>query len=311
MNDLFRKIAQRASNLMGSAWAFIVATLSIVVWAVTGPLFHFSDTWQLVINTWTNLVTFLMVFLIQNSQSRDSKATLLKLDELIRSQAGARNALINLEGLSEAELERFDLSARKLGPRDLAAAVVQRAPGATTVGGTLIVAAATGIRFMATGGLGGVHGLGTRARGGRGLRGGSLGSGRLAQRRSGLAGCGLRALRLARLAGGDPGLGGLRSSGLARRLDDPPARLDVVATDRGIDLAGQARLAASGGVGMDGTDLGGAIEGAERLDQRSHRVDRRVGGLRDGAQSLGDIGLRGAAARLEDFVAALGLTDPL
>lgn len=117
MNDLFRKIAQRASNLMGSAWAFIAATLSILVWAVTGPLFHFSDTWQLVINTWTNLVTFLMVFLIQNSQSRDSKATLLKLDELIRSQAGARNALINLEGLSEAELQRLESEFRRLKDR--------------------------------------------------------------------------------------------------------------------------------------------------------------------------------------------------
>ena len=117
MNDLFRKIAQRASNLMGSAWAFIVATLSIVVWAVTGPVFHFSDTWQLVINTWTNLVTFLMVFLIQNSQSRDSKATLLKLDELIRSQAGARNALINLEGLSEAELKRLESEFQRVKDR--------------------------------------------------------------------------------------------------------------------------------------------------------------------------------------------------
>jgi low affinity Fe/Cu permease len=117
MNDLFRKIAHRASTLMGSAWAFMAATASIVIWAVTGPVFHFSDSWQLVINTWTNLVTFLMVFLIQNSQSRDSKATLLKLDELIRSQTGARNALINLEGLSESDLQRLEAEFKRTKDR--------------------------------------------------------------------------------------------------------------------------------------------------------------------------------------------------
>ena len=114
MNDLFRRIAHRASDLMSSAWAFMVATASIIIWAVTGPVFHFSDTWQLVINTWTNLVTFLMVFLIQNSQSRDAKATLLKLDELIRAQTGARNSLIKLEGLSESDLQRLETEFKRL-----------------------------------------------------------------------------------------------------------------------------------------------------------------------------------------------------
>lgn len=117
MNDFFRRMAQRASSVFGSAWGFSVALATILVWAATGPIFHFSDTWQLVINTWTNLVTFVMVFVIQNSQNRDSKATLLKLDELIRSQAGARNALINLEGLSEAELERVETEFKRLRER--------------------------------------------------------------------------------------------------------------------------------------------------------------------------------------------------
>ena len=118
MNDLFRKIAQRASELMGSAWAFMVATVSLIIWALTGPIFHFSDTWQLVINTWTNLVTFLMVFLIHNSQSRDSKATLLKLDELIRAQTGARNSLINLEGLSESDVQRLETEFKRIKEKD-------------------------------------------------------------------------------------------------------------------------------------------------------------------------------------------------
>jgi low affinity Fe/Cu permease len=117
MNDFFRRMAQKASTLFGSAWAFTVAMATILAWAATGPIFHFSDTWQLVINTWTNLVTFVMVFVIQNSQNRDSKAMLLKLDELIRSQAGARNALLNLEGLSEADLARLESEFKRLRER--------------------------------------------------------------------------------------------------------------------------------------------------------------------------------------------------
>src|SRR6266850_871038 len=107
MKELFRKFAQTTSQAVGSSWAFIGAVLIIVVWAVTGPMFHFSDTWQLVINTSTTIITFLMVFLIQNTQNRDAKAIHLKLDELIKGVKGARTGLVNLEQLSDAELERL------------------------------------------------------------------------------------------------------------------------------------------------------------------------------------------------------------
>ena len=114
MHELFRKIAHRASEMVGSAWAFIFALLILVVWAVTGPIFHFSDTWQLVINTGTTIITFLMVFLIQNTQNRDSKAIHLKLDELIKSIKQARNKLIDLEDMSDAELEELEKQFREL-----------------------------------------------------------------------------------------------------------------------------------------------------------------------------------------------------
>jgi len=105
MNELFRHFAQRISQLVGSSWAFILAVVIILVWAVTGPVFHFSDTWQLVINTGTTIVTFLIVFLIQNTQNRDAKAIHLKLDELIKGVKGARTGLVDLEELSDEELE--------------------------------------------------------------------------------------------------------------------------------------------------------------------------------------------------------------
>lgn len=103
MKNLFRKIAVRVSAVTGSAGAFLGAVLLIMVWALTGPAFNFSDTWQLVINTGTTIVTFLMVFLIQNTQNRDSKAMQLKLDELIRA-GGGRDAFVDLESLTDAEL---------------------------------------------------------------------------------------------------------------------------------------------------------------------------------------------------------------
>ena len=108
VRDAFRCFAQRASVLLGSAWAFCGAVLVIVVWLVTGPTFHFSDTWQLIINTATTVVTFLMVFLIQNTQNRDAKAMHLKLDELIRAVKGARNQLVDLEDLSDDDLKKLE-----------------------------------------------------------------------------------------------------------------------------------------------------------------------------------------------------------
>jgi low affinity Fe/Cu permease len=91
MNDLFRKFAQHTSNAAGTPWAFLLAVSVIVIWAVTGPVFGYSDTWQLIINTGTTIVTFLMVFLIQNTQNRDAVALHLKLDELLRAIEGARD----------------------------------------------------------------------------------------------------------------------------------------------------------------------------------------------------------------------------
>lgn len=108
VRDAFHVFARKSSAVLGSAWAFIAAILIIVVWALTGPTFQFSDTWQLIINTGTTIVTFLMVFLIQNTQNRDAKAVHLKLDELIRALRGARNHLVDLEKLSDEELTKLE-----------------------------------------------------------------------------------------------------------------------------------------------------------------------------------------------------------
>jgi low affinity Fe/Cu permease len=114
VRDAFRCFAQRSSILLGSAWAFCGAVLVIVVWLITGPTFHFSDTWQLIINTATTVVTFLMVFLIQNTQNRDAKAMHLKMDELIRAMKGARNQLVDLEELSDDDLKKLEEQFRQL-----------------------------------------------------------------------------------------------------------------------------------------------------------------------------------------------------
>jgi low affinity Fe/Cu permease len=106
MNDFFREFAQRVSEAAGSSWTFLIAFMTIVVWAVSGPLFHFSETWQLVINTGTTIVTFLMVFLVQNTQNRDAKAMQLKLDELIHAQKRAHNKLMGAEGHSDKKLKK-------------------------------------------------------------------------------------------------------------------------------------------------------------------------------------------------------------
>lgn len=105
MSDWFRKFSHQVANFCGSAYSFVLSCLVILVWLATGPLFRFSDTWQLVINTGTTVVTFLMVFIIQNTQNRDARAIHLKLDELIRANRHARNKLIDLEDLSDADLE--------------------------------------------------------------------------------------------------------------------------------------------------------------------------------------------------------------
>jgi len=108
VSDAFRVFARRSSVMLGSAWAFAGAMLVILVWILTGPTFHFSDTWQLIINTGTTIVTFLMVFLIQNTQNRDAKAMQLKLDEIIRALKKARNELVDLEDLSDEELKKLE-----------------------------------------------------------------------------------------------------------------------------------------------------------------------------------------------------------
>jgi low affinity Fe/Cu permease len=107
MHAAFHGFAHAASCQVGSPWAFILACGVVLAWAVTGPLFGWSDTWQLVINTGTTIVTFLMVFLIQNTQNRDAQALHLKLDELIRADHGARNTLIDLEESSDEDIERL------------------------------------------------------------------------------------------------------------------------------------------------------------------------------------------------------------
>ncbi len=108
MKNLFRVVANKISVWTGTATVFLGAILIVIVWATTGPFFHFSDTWQLVINTGTTIITFLMVFLIQNTQNRDGKAVQLKLDELIRATKGARASYVGLEDLSDEDLSALD-----------------------------------------------------------------------------------------------------------------------------------------------------------------------------------------------------------
>src|SRR5947209_5989016 len=107
MASWFSRFAKWTASKLGHPLAFFIAVLIIVVWAIAGPIFHFSDTWQLVINTGTTIITFLMVFLIQNTQNRDTEAMQIKLDELIRATQGAHNALLNLEHLDDEELARY------------------------------------------------------------------------------------------------------------------------------------------------------------------------------------------------------------
>jgi low affinity Fe/Cu permease len=118
MNRIFNWCAARIAAFAGQSYAFVGAVLLIVVWGITGPLFHYSDTWQLVINTATTIVTFLMVFLIQNSQNRDAAAMQAKLDELLRAVAKARADFIGIEHMTDAEIEKIrDALERETGNR--------------------------------------------------------------------------------------------------------------------------------------------------------------------------------------------------
>ncbi|MFO1500883.1 MAG: low affinity iron permease family protein [Verrucomicrobiota bacterium] len=108
LKESFRRFAYRTACWTGTPAAFLLSCLLLLAWIVSGPIFHFSDTWQLVINTSTTIVTFLMVFLVQSTQNRDAKAIHLKLDELIRAVGGARNRLVCLEELSDEELDRLE-----------------------------------------------------------------------------------------------------------------------------------------------------------------------------------------------------------
>ncbi len=120
MNQVFEHFSGKVSGAAGRPWAFMLALSVIVVWAVSGPFFAWSDTWQLVINTGTTIVTFLMVFLIQNAQNRDASAIQAKLDELIRSGGRASNEFIGIEHLSEAELVGLRVALERLAGDDAA-----------------------------------------------------------------------------------------------------------------------------------------------------------------------------------------------
>lgn len=141
MNMFFRKFAHATSDVVGSPWAFVVGVVVIAGWAMSGPVFNYSDTWQLIINTSTTIVTFLMVFVIQNTQNRDAKAIHLKLDELIRGVKGARTEMVALETCTDEELAAFQKEFEKLHARlakraELAAHAVntlRRGPGTDAV----------------------------------------------------------------------------------------------------------------------------------------------------------------------------------
>jgi low affinity Fe/Cu permease len=115
--EFFRKFAHKTSEVVGSPAAFMAAVGVLILWALSGLFFHFSDTWQLIINTGTTIVTFLIVFLIQNTQNRDAKAIHLKLDELIKSIRGARNQMVDLEDMSDEEIEQFQKEFQRLRKR--------------------------------------------------------------------------------------------------------------------------------------------------------------------------------------------------
>ncbi len=117
MREAFHKFAHRTADALGSPWAFAIGLLACLAWAAAGPIFSYSDTWQLVINTSTTVATFLAVFLIQNTQNRDAKALHLKLDELLRAGQAARSGLVGLERLTDEELERLEAEFERVRTR--------------------------------------------------------------------------------------------------------------------------------------------------------------------------------------------------
>jgi low affinity Fe/Cu permease len=117
MNEWFRRFSVGAANALGSSWMFIVNVLLICVWFFAGPFFQYSDSWQLIVNTGTTVLTYLAVFLIQNTQNRDAKAIHLKLDELIKGVDGARTHLVNLENLTDEELDQLQTEFTRLRKR--------------------------------------------------------------------------------------------------------------------------------------------------------------------------------------------------
>ena len=114
LNEVFRSLSKSAADAVGTPWMFVTNVLLILIWLAFGPIAHFSDSWQLIVNTGTTVLTYLAIFLIQNTQNRDSKALHLKLDELISSVEGARNRLVDLQNLTDAELEEIEQQFRRL-----------------------------------------------------------------------------------------------------------------------------------------------------------------------------------------------------
>lgn len=129
MKEMFRRSATRVSNLAGTATVFLAAVAVVIIWSVTGPLFDFSDTWQLVINTGTTIVTFLMVFLIQNTQNRDGKAVQIKLDELIRATKGARAQYVGLEDMSDQDLATLEDGFKRMAQNPNSARAIEKMRG--------------------------------------------------------------------------------------------------------------------------------------------------------------------------------------
>ena len=119
MGEIFHKFATSISEIVGTPWAFLTALLLVILWVAAGPVFQYSDSWQLVINTSTTIITFLMVFIIQSSQNRDTKAIHIKLDELLRAVHGARTGLVNIEHLSDEDLLQLQQEFERLGDTKL------------------------------------------------------------------------------------------------------------------------------------------------------------------------------------------------